>query len=140
MIFIMDKRKKEKRVYGHILSKNKYMNESLVTIFGIGLKTSNKISKLFGYSKFLKVKDLSNNNIQSLIDNLEKYDTFIEREKKKRKIKTLKYYESNKSIKGFRLKYGLPVRGQRTKSNAKTVKRGKIIKSKKKSKKKRLKK
>ena len=119
----MKKYKKEQRIYGHILQKDKQIKESLTKIFGIGRKSSHRIIQILGYSDSVKITDLSDYDIQILIEELDNYNSCLEKNKRKRLSKTLKHYESNKSIKGFRLKNRLPVRGQRTHTNAKTVKR-----------------
>ncbi len=121
----MNKNKRQKRVYGYVLPKEKNLDQALTKVFGIGSTTSKKLSRLFGFSESIKVNDLSESDINLLIENLEKYNGCLEKEKRKRNIKTFKHYASNKTIKGFRLKNGLPVNGQRTRSNAKTAKRSK---------------
>lgn len=117
----MDKNKKHKRIYGYVLSNKKHLDQALTKVFGIGSTSSKKLSKLFGFSNSIKINDLSEYDINILVKNLQKYNSCLEKEKRKRNIKTFKHYASNKTIKGFRLKNGLPVHGQRTRSNAQTA-------------------
>lgn len=119
----MKKNKKQIRIYNHILPKSQKLNKVLDKIFGMGFRSSNLFIKSLGYANNTKVVDLLESDIILIRKKLNKYSFCLEKKKKDRLKKILKHYETNKSIKGFRLKNGLPVRGQRTKSNAKTAKK-----------------
>lgn len=96
---------------------------ALTYIYGLGKSNSSLICKKLGFSKNLKIKDLSNeqiNKINNIIENLQ-----LNVGSDLKKIKTLKFKNliSIKSYRGFRKNKGLPVRGQRTHSNARTARK-----------------
>ena len=78
------------------------------------------LCKKLGFSKNLKVKNLSREQIIKLIKTIELSDLVISSDLKKLEDLNTKKLISIKSYKGFRRKQGLPVRGQRTHTNART--------------------
>lgn len=89
--------------------------------FGIGVKKKISLRKIFGLNirkKPRKVKTKQKNLIRRIL--------FKNKIGKQLKIKTqniIKFYVELKSYKGLRHKYKYPVRGQRTRTNAKTTKK-----------------
>ncbi len=116
------------RIAGVDLPKNKKIFVALDRIFGIGIPLSLKILAETGVDPDKKVKDLSEEEIarlRSYIDNLKVEGAL--RAEIQRNIKRL--IDIN-CYRGIRHKLGLPVRGQRTRHNARTRKgpRGNIFK------------
>jgi small subunit ribosomal protein S13 len=102
------------------LPENKSIFFALTHVFGIGKPNSIFICKKLGFSKNLKVKNLSKEQIQKLVSTIELSNLTLIGDLKKFKALKIKNLLSIKSYKGLRLKQGLPVRGQRTHTNART--------------------
>nr|UDP55421.1 ribosomal protein S13 [Schizostauron trachyderma] len=102
------------------LPQNKSICSALVSVFGIGKFNSHLLCYKLGFSKNLKVKHLSKEQITKLIKFIELSNLIIGIDLKKLRLLKTKKLLSIKSYKGFRLKQGLPVRGQRTHTNART--------------------
>ena len=105
------------------LPKNKSIFVSLIKVYGLGNFKSSQICKKLGFSKFLKVKNLTKEQINKLAKIFE-----LENIKTSSDLKKLKLLNNNKlieikSYRGLRKSRGLPVRGQRTHTNAKTAKK-----------------
>ena len=105
------------------LNENKSIFFSLTGIFGIGQSKSFEICKKLGFSKNLILKEMTPNQINSLISFISKSKIIINKDLKKMKALRIKHLISIKSYRGLRLKQKLPVRGQRTHTNAKTAKK-----------------
>ena len=103
------------------LQDNKPVVLSLQNIYGINKFQSFNILKKLGLSKNIKIKDLSENQIKKLSNLIEFSDVIIASDLKKKNILRLKTLISIKSYRGLRRIKGLPVRGQRTHTNAKTA-------------------
>ena len=99
---------------------------ALKNIFGIGKTQSLLLCKNLGYYSNLKVKDLSEEQVFKLLKLIESLDLKTTSELKKMKILISKRLTSIKSYRGLRKIRGLPVRGQRTHTNAKTCKKVRI--------------
>jgi len=105
------------------VSENKPIFISLTQIYGIGKHTSFFICKKLGFSKNLKVKNLSKEQITKLIKTIENLKLNLSSDLKKINLLNSKNLISIKSYRGLRRYQGLPVRGQRTHTNAKTAKK-----------------
>ena len=111
------------RLVGVDLPRNKNIEYALTSIYGIGLARAKKILEKAGLSSTdetkLRVQDLSDANISSLRKVLEEgYQ--LEGDLRRLKALTLKRLIEIGSVKGRRHRVGLPVRGQRTRTNART--------------------
>lgn len=109
------------RIAGVDLPKNVRIAYGLTKIFGIGWSLSQKILTQTGIDPNTKVKDLSDDNvikIRTLIDK----DMTVEGELKKNVSMNIKRLMDIGCYRGLRHKLGLPVRGQRTKTNSRTRK------------------
>ena len=95
---------------------------SLTSIFGISLTTSNKICNFLGINPSTKINDLNNTQIKKLLKYIENNLT-VDNDLKKTLLTNKKNLLDIKKIKSLRILKGLPIRGQRTRTNAKTVKR-----------------
>lgn len=102
------------------LKENKPIYLSLTHIYGIGKNKSLLICKKLGFSKSVKVNDLNKNKIKEIIKTCETLNYTLASDLKKTKNLILKKLIAIKSYKGLRRLRGLPVRGQRTHTNAKT--------------------
>lgn len=112
-------------ILGVNFDKNKKVAYALPKIFGIGKTTAHNLCKTLGFSPSIKIKHL--NEKQRFLITKKIKDDFIVEDSLKEKIKNnIKKFIFNNSIKGFRHKNKLPVRGQRTHSNAKTCRRVKL--------------
>lgn len=111
------------RLFGVILPDEKNIEYSLTLLYGMGFSLAKKILGETKIDPLKKTKDLTEDEIKKLIEVIEK-KAVVEgelREKINFNIQTLK---SISCYRGLRHIKGLPVRGQRTRSNART-KRGK---------------
>ena len=109
------------RLAGVELPKEKRVEIGLTYIYGIGLKTSQKILKEAGVNPDTRVKDLTDdevNSIRKVIDESYKVEGDLRREV----ALNIKRLTEIGCYRGLRHRKGLPVRGQRTKTNARTRK------------------
>ena len=109
------------RIEGVNLPANKRVEYSLPYIFGIGLAKSQDILTKLGINFDTRVKDLSDAEIAAIQKEIT--DNFkVEGELRKEITLNIKRLQEIGSYRGLRHKRGLPVRGQRTKTNARTRK------------------
>jgi len=119
------------RIKGVDIPNDKHVEISLTYIYGIGRKTANKILTAVGIEPTRKVKDLSNDELNLIRDELSKYN--VEGDLRREVNMNIKTKMEIKSYQGTRHIKGLPVRGQSTRSNARTRKgKGKTVANKKK--------
>jgi len=100
---------------------NKSVFFALKYIYGVGLFNSLLICKKLGLSKNYKVKNLTKEQINQLLNTIESLNIELSGDLKKSKILNKKKLISIKSYRGLRQNRGLPVRGQRTHTNARTA-------------------
>lgn len=105
------------------LPENKAVSFAMTRVFGIGQSNSNLICKNLGFSKNLKIKDLTKEQIYKLTQFFESFNLVVLGDLKKIKSLNKTRLFSIKSYRGLRLRQGLPVRGQRTHTNANTSKK-----------------
>lgn len=101
---------------------NKPLIISLRSIFGIGKSQSLVLCQKLGFSENLTILDLTKVQLSNLISLIENSELLLTNKLKKFHLLLLKQKVNIKSYKGLRYIRGLPVRGQRTHTNAKTVK------------------
>jgi small subunit ribosomal protein S13 len=120
------------RIAGVNLPPNKRIEIGLTYIFGIGRSKANKILEKAKVDKDKKVKDLTEEEIARIRNIIEKEEK-VEGDLRKEIAANIKRLEEIGCYRGLRHKRRLPVRGQRTRSNARTRKgpRGALIKKKK---------
>ena len=106
------------------LPENKSVVFALTRVYGIGEKTAYLICKKLGFSVNLKTKDLTQEQIEELIQLVDSLNLTLNNELKKLRSLNLKTLISIKSYRGLRRVRGLPVRGQRTHTNAKSSRKG----------------
>lgn len=110
------------RLVGVDLPRNKRMVIALTYIYGIGPTSSKKILAACNISEDLRTDDLSDDDIKKLRNEIAHYT--IEGDLKRNESLNIKRLQEIGSYRGYRHKKKLPVRGQRTKTNART-RRGK---------------
>ncbi len=103
------------------LPENKSIYLSLTKVFGIGKFHSSLICKKIGLSHNCKLSELTSNQIVKILKLIENSNLVINSNLKKHKIMLIKKLIQIKTYKGIRRLRGLPVRGQRTHTNAKTA-------------------
>ena len=109
------------RIAGVDLPKNERIEVGLTRIFGIGRTLSRKILSQTKIDFNLRVKDLSDEDMLKIRSVLEK-DHRIEGDLRRDISLNVKRLKDIGSYRGLRHRHGLPVRGQRTKTNARTRK------------------
>ena len=114
------------RIVGVDIPDNKRVEIALTYIRGIGRSLANKILYESGISPDVKVKDLKDEEIAKLREAIEKGEYLLEGELMAEIQRNIKRLREIKSYRGMRHERNLPVRGQRTRTNART-KRGKRI-------------
>ena len=112
-------------IHGIKLDSNLKVRNALTHLFGLGRLTAEKICNILGFPKTLYIKDLTHLQKEKLIKIIQQ-NYIIETKLKNIIISNIDRYKNNGSIRGYRLKNKLPVRGQRTHSNAKTQKKMKL--------------
>ncbi len=120
------------RIAGVEIPNNKRVEVGLTYIYGIGRSKSKKILEITKVDYNKKVKDLSTEEATRIRKHIEVKET-VEGDLKKQINQSIKRLMDINCYRGKRHKMGLPVRGQRTKTNARTRKgpRGSMIKKKK---------
>ena len=120
------------RIAGVEIPSNKRVEIGLTYIFGIGNSKSRSILEKVKIDTNKKVKDLTTDEVTRIRKFIEA-DEIVEGDLKKRINQDIKRLMDINNYRGRRHKRGLPVRGQRTKTNARTRKgpRGAMIKKRK---------
>ncbi len=109
------------RIAGIDLPREKRVEIGLTYIFGIGRTTSNKILAATGISPDTRVKDLTQDEEGKIRDYIEQ-NLAVEGDLRRTVALDIKRLVEIQSYRGTRHRKGLPVRGQRTKTNARTRK------------------
>jgi len=109
------------RIEGVTLPSNKRVEYGLTYVFGIGVKSSRDILNKLKISFDKRVKDLTNDEVASIQKEVSS-NYAAEGELRKEIMLNIKRLQEIGSYRGSRHKKGLPVRGQRTKTNARTRK------------------
>lgn len=109
------------RIAGVDLPKNERVEIALTRIFGIGRSLSNKILRETGVNPDTRVKDLKDDEIVRIRSVIEK-DYKVEGELRREIAMNIKKLIDIGCYRGIRHKLGLPVWGQRTRTNARTRK------------------
>lgn len=109
------------RIAGVDLPREKRIEIGLTYIYGIGRVTSNKILNEVKINPDTRVKDLDENDVAKLRQYIDK-EYQVEGELRKEVSMNIKRLTEIGSYRGIRHRKGLPVRGQKTKTNARTRK------------------
>lgn len=108
------------RVAGVTLPKQKRIEIALTYIFGVGKTTSNKVLTKLSINRDIKVDQLSEDQVELIRNELKNY--LLEGERRRDVAMNIKRLQDIGSYRGTRHKKGLPVHGQRTKTNSRTRK------------------
>ena len=109
------------RIAGVDLPREKRLELGLTYIYGIGRVTSNKICEATCVSANNRVKDLTDDQIAKLRNYIE-HNVIVEGELRKKVDMDIKKLSDMGCYRGIRHRKGLPVRGQNTRTNARTRK------------------
>lgn len=109
------------RIAGVDLPREKRVEIGLTYIFGIGRTLSNRILAKTGVNPDTRVRDLTDDEISKLRESIEK-ETKVEGDLRREVSLNIKRLMEIGCYRGRRHRFGLPVRGQRTKTNARTRK------------------
>ncbi len=115
------------RIAGVTIPNDKRVLISLTYIYGIGVTTSTKILAQAKVDESIRVKDLKEEDVNNLRNIIEK-EHQIEGDLRREVVGNIKRLKEIGSYRGLRHSKGLPVRGQRTKTNSRSV-RGNTKKS-----------
>jgi small subunit ribosomal protein S13 len=110
------------RIAGTDLPKKKRMEYALTYIFGIGLHTSRIILDKVGVSYDKRAHELTEDEAASINNIIRDSDFLVEGDLRKKVAMDIKALMDIGSYRGLRHRRGLPVRGQKTKTNARTRK------------------
>ena len=109
------------RIAGIDLPREKRVEIGLTYIYGIGLSTSQKILAVTGINPDTRVKDLSEDEVNEIRTYINK-NLMVEGDLRRDVALNIKRLIEIGSYRGIRHRRGLPVRGQKTKTNARTRK------------------
>src|ERR671936_1190406 len=109
------------RIAGINIPLNKRVEVGMTYIYGIGRSTSNKLLAEAGISPDTYVRELTDDEVTKLRDLIDR-DMTVEGDLRRERSQNIKRLMEIGSYRGLRHRRGLPVRGQRTKTNARTRK------------------
>lgn len=109
------------RVIGIDIPDNKRLEVSLTYIFGVGRKLSNQIIEKLGLNKDMRARELTEDDIAKLNAVLQS-EYVVEGDLRRQVQNNIKRLIGIHCYRGIRHRSGLPVRGQRTRTNARTRK------------------
>ena len=112
------------RIAGVDLPRDKRIEIGLTYVYGIGRKTATDILAATGVNPDIRVRDLSEDDVSKLRDYID-HNLVVEGDLRRDKAYDIKRLIEIGSYRGLRHRKGLPCRGQRTKTNARTRKGGK---------------
>ena len=120
------------RISGIDLPREKRVEVGLTYIYGIGLSTSQKLLKEAEVNPDTRVKDLTEDQVQAIRKEIDNNHLLLEGDLRREVALNIKRLTEIGCYRGLRHRRGLPVRGQRTKTNARTRKGPRKLVSKKK--------
>lgn len=110
------------RIAGVDLPNDKRIEIALTYIFGIGTTSASAIIKDTGLNPDTRVKDLTEDEVAKIRETIERENITVEGDLKRQVAGDIKRLTDINCYRGRRHRLGLPVRGQRTKTNARTRK------------------
>ena len=110
------------RIAGVDLPREKRVEIGLTYIYGIGVSSSNKILAKAGVNPDTRVKDLTDDQVSAIRKVLDEDEYKLEGDLRRDVALNIKRLTEIGCYRGLRHRRGLPVRGQRTKTNARTRK------------------
>jgi small subunit ribosomal protein S13 len=109
------------RIAGINIPLNKRVEVGMTYIYGIGRSTSNKLLAEAGINPDTYVRELTDDEVSKLRDLIDR-DITVEGDLRRERSQAIKRLMEIGSYRGLRHRRGLPVRGQNTKTNARTRK------------------
>ena len=110
------------RIAGVDLPRDKRIEIGLTYIYGIGVTTADKLLEKAKVSPDTRVKDLTDDEVKKISDALEASGILVEGELRRDTAMNIKRLEEIGCYRGIRHRKSLPVRGPKTKTNARTRK------------------
>ncbi|MCR4653666.1 MAG: 30S ribosomal protein S13 [Eubacterium sp.] len=110
------------RIAGVDLPRDKRVEIGLTYIYGIGRTTSTKLLAQAGVNPDTRVRDLTDDEVKSLTNAIEELQVTVEGDLRREIAMNIKRLQEIGCYRGKRHRVGLPVRGQKTKTNARTRK------------------
>lgn len=108
------------RIAGVNIPNHKHTEIALTSIYGIGRTRAQKICDAAGINRMTKVKDLTESDLEKLREEVGRY--VVEGDLRREVTMSIKRLMDLGCYRGVRHRRGLPVRGQRTRTNARTRK------------------
>ena len=110
------------RISGVDLPREKRIEIGLTYIYGIGRASSNRLLKEANVNPDTRVRELTDDEVKKISEAMEKLDVTVEGDLKREIALNIKRLQEIGCYRGVRHRKGLPVRGQKTKTNARTRK------------------
>jgi small subunit ribosomal protein S13 len=110
------------RISGVNVPDNKRAVIALTYIHGIGRSTAKKLMKAAGIDESRRMKDLTEDELNAIRREIEGHELVIEGDLRREVAMNIKRLMDMRAYRGLRHRAGLPVRGQRTQTNARTRK------------------
>ena len=110
------------RISGVDLPRDKRIEIGLTYVYGIGRATSNRLLKEAGVNPDTRVRDLTDEEVGKIRDAIDADSILIEGDLRREIAINIKRLQEIGRYRGIRHRKGLPVRGQKTKTNARTRK------------------
>ena len=110
------------RILGVDIPNNKKLAYSLRYIYGIGPKRADLVLQETGIDSDMRAKDLNEEQINAIMAKINELNYLVEGDLRRDLAANMKRIQAINCYRGLRHRRGLPVRGQRTKTNARTRK------------------
>ena len=110
------------RIAGVDLPREKRIEIGLTYIYGIGRKSAQKLLAEAGVNPDTRVRDITDDEVKKISEVIEKLGVMVEGDLRREIALNIKRLQEIGCYRGIRHRKGLPVRGQKTKTNARTRK------------------
>ncbi|MBE5891924.1 MAG: 30S ribosomal protein S13 [Lachnospiraceae bacterium] len=110
------------RIAGVDLPREKRIEIGMTYIYGIGRPTATKILEAAGVNPDTRVRDITDDEVKKISETMEELGIMVEGDLRREIALNIKRLQEIGCYRGIRHRKGLPVRGQRTKTNARTRK------------------
>ena len=110
------------RIAGVDLPREKRIEIGLTYIYGIGRPTADKILAASGVNPDTRVRDITDDEVKKISETIEELGIMVEGDLRREIALNIKRLQEIGCYRGIRHRKGLPVRGQKTKTNARTRK------------------
>ena len=110
------------RIAGVDLPRDKRIEIGLTYIYGIGRVTADNLLEKAGVDPDIRVKDLTDDDVKKISDVIDEEGILVEGDLRRDTALNIKRLQEIGCYRGIRHRKGLPVRGQKTKTNARTRK------------------